>query len=286
MTTNIILDLLSEELKVQAFNSCLEKLRTAQPLDLETLKVCIKLRPSEDATAKSGSSIKTTPSSSPSWDQDNADATARPVQRQTLSASLCDLLLVRIPHEKVDSHHLYRLAEILCSDGHFAHLLFRDNINSALAALVPQLSGYTHDEHVHDDYEPESNLRQAIRTATSYLTLIKCSYWLPGGHNHIIDKGSLELLSRFVDLPATTEIALDAISALLSLLRRGEPVVVASTITDTASWLKVEPNTGQVVLSGSIIDSSLWDRLSTVELSYHTKSESTTYYKKPTCILS
>ncbi|KAH5411940.1 hypothetical protein HBI47_158740 [Parastagonospora nodorum] len=276
MTTDIILDLLSEELKVQAFKSCLERLRTAQPLDLETLRVCIKLRPSEDATAKPGSSVKTTQSASPfsaSQDQEDASATARLVEKQTLNASLCDLLLVRIPHEKVDSNHLYRLAEILCSDGPFAHLLFRNNINKALAALVPQLSGHAHDEHVHDDHEPESNLRQAARTAASYLTLIKCSYWLPSDRSHIIDQGSLELLSRFVGLTATTEIALEAISAFLSLLKRGEPVVVAPTTTDTESWLRFESSTGQVVLSGSIIDSSLWDQLTTVELSYQTKSK-------------
>jgi tRNA guanosine-2'-O-methyltransferase len=107
-------------------------------------------------------------------------------------------------------------------------------------------------------------MRQPVRAATSYLTLLKCSYWLPSDCNHVIDAGTLELLSRFVSLSATDELAYDAMSALFSLLRKDGPIVIAPTANDAETWLKLDPSTEQMVLSGSILDSSLWDQLSMI----------------------
>jgi tRNA guanosine-2'-O-methyltransferase len=278
MNADAILHLLGPESKIRAFKSCLEKLETAPPLDLEALRVCIKLRPSVHATATTGVPEDSTQPGNillacPS--QDQSSASARLAETQTLNARLCDLLLARIPLEQLDSNHFFKLAEIVCSDGSFANLLFRQNMYKILAALQLDLSARTHDD-AHDHHEPESNIRHAVRTATSYLTLLKCSYWLPINHNHVIDQGSLKLLSAFVGLATTDEIAHDAISALLSLLRQRGPIVVASTTKDTDPWLRLDPSSGQLVLSGSILDSSLWDRFSTVELRNHTAGESST----------
>lgn len=266
MNTDTILDLLNDVSKIQAFRSCLEKLETAPRLDIEALKVCIKLRPALHTTAGADDFNKDIPSERVSKSSQDQEIIA-------LHERLYDLLVARIPQEQLDSDHFYNLAEILCSDGTFANVLIRQKIYKHLLAVLPELSGTTEATD-----EPEGTTAQIVHTAKSFLTLLKCSYWLPSDRYHVVDPGSLGLLSQFLGIAATDDIAHDAISALLSLLRQGEPIIVAPPTDTPQSWLDFDSASGQTVLSTSIVDGSLWDRLSTLEYKNQTTGESNVPY--------
>jgi tRNA guanosine-2'-O-methyltransferase len=265
MDLDSILDLLDEGSRHQAFKSCLTKLDTAPQLDLEALRVCIKLRPPprlEDYSKgeiHSGNSLTAT--------QDGQDT-----NETMLIDQLLHLLLTRIPLEQLDSDHFYKLADILCSDGRFAYLLFQERIHKTLTALLPDLS-----EHAHKQAEKsnvaEATVRQATRTATAFLTLLKCSYWLPSNHNHVVSPGSLGFLAQFLGLPVIDGIAHDAISAFFLLLKRREPIAIAPPKDGSRSWLKRDTVSGQLVLSGPIIDGSFWSQLSVLNVKSHTLGE-------------
>jgi tRNA guanosine-2'-O-methyltransferase len=246
MDTDTILGLLDEKARVQAFEACLKKLESAPQLDLEVLRLCVKLRPPLNIASGDDNRI------TPPQDRDKTNASTSNVDASALNQKLCSLLTARIPHEPLDSDHFYDLADVLCSDGPFANLIFRENIHVALVALLPEIS----------DHEPTLDKEfEAGHKATAYLTLLKCSYWLPSSRNHAIDPGSLRFLTQFAGLQLVEEVFHDAISALLSLLRRGERIVVAPPADLSQSWLKLDPVSGQLEMSGSVIDGSLWDRL-------------------------
>jgi tRNA guanosine-2'-O-methyltransferase len=265
MDLDSILDLLDEGSRHQAFKSCLAKLDAAPQLDLEVLRVCIKLRPTPrlDNHIKddvhSGNSLIAT--------QDGQDT-----NETMLIDQLLDLLVARIPLEQLDSDHFYKLANILCSDGHFANLLFQERIHVRLTALLPDLSEHAH-KQAEKSNEAEASVRQATRTATAFLTLLKCSYWLPSNHNHVVSPESLGFLAQFLGLPAIDSIAHDAISAFFLLLQRREPIAIAAPKDVSRPWLKRDTISGQLVLSGSIIDGSFWYQLSTLNVKSHTLGE-------------
>lgn len=243
MNSDTILSLLDGDARIQAFQACLSKLETAYPLDLEALQVCIKLRPTGTIAGASS-----------------------PIEK------LYELLLLRIPDEKLDSDHFYKLVSIICSDGHFVNSLFQDRLYPRLNSLLQDTS-----ERAHRDAEKssdaEESLRQAIRSTTAYLTLLKCSYWLPSKSIHVADHDTLRFLSQFLGSPAIESTVHDALSAFLSLLARKEPTIVAAANGSTQTWLKFDSESGQSMLSGSLVDGSLWDRISALDLKSTTSGE-------------
>jgi tRNA guanosine-2'-O-methyltransferase len=241
MDLEAVLGLLDEEAKNRAFEHSLSNLETSPRMDREALKVCIRLRPRLDST------------------------------HQGLH-KLLDLLMQRIPCEPLDSDHVYSLAEILCTDGSFADVLFRERIYTTLVALLPELSTGKH-------VEPDA---ENVRKATAYLTLLKCSYWLPGANNHVLGPGLLELLSSFLGLPDLESVALDAISAFLSLLKHGEPVVVASSRDGPQPWLKPTSIPGQMVLAEPVVDGSFWNSLGNLDSTYFKTGRSVTFSSRRT----
>jgi tRNA guanosine-2'-O-methyltransferase len=262
MNTETVLDLLDKASRIRAFNSCLEKLENAPRLDLEALRVCIKLRPAQPTASGAGHQGKDTPPQDESAVTPDQDMVA-------LNERLHGLLLARIAQEELNSDHFYNLARILCSNGPFADVFFRRNIYQSLLALLPQLS-----RHTDATDEPEGSVAQDVHRAKSYLTLLKCSYWLPSNCYHVVDPTSLGILSQFMGIEVTDDIAQDAVSALLSLLRRAEPIVVAAPSVARQSWYNQDSISGQAVLSTSIVDDRLWERLSTLEHRSQTDGES------------
>ena len=231
MDSDTILGMLDEQSRTKAFEHCFSTLKTASHIDLDALSVCIKLWPRLE----------------PSHGDDH---------------KLFDLLISRIPHEPLDLDHVYHLVEVLCQDRSFADILFRDRIHADLLALRLELAKPV-------DGDAEAVAQQNMRKATAYFTLLRCSYWLPSDRNHVIGPGLLELLSSFLGLPDLDEVVLDTISALLSLLKRGEPITVAQR--DLAQpGLKPSAVPGQIILAGPIADGTLWDQLSTLEPTYFT----------------
>jgi tRNA guanosine-2'-O-methyltransferase len=259
MDTDTILGLLDERLRHQAFTSCLKRLENTSQLDVEALRVCIKLRPSRPPTSG----------------EHNA---AQPASGQTADGpiffeQLCDLLVSRIRTEKLDLDHFYKLASIVFSDGTFAASFLEDRIYPALDALLPRLSIEAHKDAESSD-EAEASLRDAINSATANLTLLKCSYWLPSNQNHVIGPETLQFLSQFLGVPAIDSVAHDAIAAFFSLLKRREPIVVATLNSANRPWLKVHQSSGKMVLSEPIINGSLWDQLSIVDMKAYASGES------------
>jgi tRNA guanosine-2'-O-methyltransferase len=264
-----ILDLLGDDLKGQAFQSCLKKLEAAPQLDLDALRLCTRLWPS--LTPVSDSGHNDLPSGTP-IDRNQSVASSQVPKGHALVEELCSLVVARIPHEQLKPDHFYAMAEIMCSDGFLANVLFREKIYPHLISLLPTLSAQNlrHGDEMDEDDE---GFRACILKATAYLTLLKCSYWLPSNFFHVVDPGSLGLLSRFIGLPELDSVAHDAISAFLSLLKRGEPIIVAPPSNASQTWLQPHTTTGRVSLAASIIDGSLWDRLSMFQPQDHKSGE-------------
>jgi tRNA guanosine-2'-O-methyltransferase len=270
MDTDAILNLLDERSRIQAFKHHLLKLETAPRLDLDALTVCIKLRPplrprfGEDHSGSHASSGS--PLMVPSLAKSQPNASEQAIEECALAEKLCDILLLRIPNEHLVPDHIYSLAKIICSDGPLANVLFREKIHGDLVALLPELSKYTHRDNEASN-EAEGPMKQNVRIATAYLTCLKCTYWLPSNYSHVV------VLTRFIGLPALDDVAHDTISACLSLLKRGEPIVVAPPTDTSQSWLETGTHPGSLVLASSIVDGSLWDRLSMLEPNYFTSGE-------------
>jgi tRNA guanosine-2'-O-methyltransferase len=247
---------------------CVKKLETAPQLDLEALRVCIKLRPSPAHDNGEGQTGRIF----------SPDLHAPPTDGQTaeghaLAEQLCDLVVSRISNEDLDSDHFYKMASILCSDGTFAAPFFEKSIYPALRALLPRLSIQAHKDAESSD-DAEASLREAINSATAYLALLKASYWLPSHHNHVVGPESLQCISQFLAVPTVDSIAHDTVAAFFSLLKRRDPIVVATMSNATPSWLKLDQVSGQMVLSAPIINGSLWDQLSVIDVNAHASGES------------
>jgi hypothetical protein len=156
MNTETVLDLLDKASRIRAFNSCLEKLENAPRLDLEALRVCIKLRPAQPTASGAGHQGKDTPPQDESAVTPDQDMVA-------LNERLHGLLLARIAQEELNSDHFYNLARILCSNGPFADVFFRRNIYQSLLALLPQLS-----RHTDATDEPEGSVAHCSSAPTGF----------------------------------------------------------------------------------------------------------------------
>jgi tRNA guanosine-2'-O-methyltransferase len=165
------------------------------------------------------------------------------------------------------------MASILCSDGTFAAPFFEKRIYAALSALLQRLSIQAHKDAESSD-DAEASLREAINSATAYLALLKASYWLPSHQNHVVGPESLHFISQFLAVPTVDSMAHDTVAAFFSLLKRREPIVVATMNSATPPWLKLDQVSGQMVLSASIINGSLWDQLSVINVKAHASGES------------
>ncbi|KAF2825664.1 hypothetical protein CC86DRAFT_324206 [Ophiobolus disseminans] len=236
MDFDAILGLLDEQSRAKALTHAMSTLETASHLEPSALKLCIKLW---------------TPSGTPSGNSDN----------------LVDLIMLRMPSEPLDPDHMYDLAEVLCSNRSFANMLFRERIHTDLATLTLELS-----KKVEGDAEESAG--QALRKATVNLTLLKCSYWLPNTHSHIISPNLLDLLSGFLGFPDLDELVLDTISAFLSLLKREGPISVVPLDDSSQPWMKPDVISGQMILAEPIIDGTLWNRITALESAYFTTGRS------------
>lgn len=278
MDADTILGLLDESSRSQAFTLCLKKLENAHQLDLEALRVCIELRPSP-ASVTSG--INAEKDYAPGNTHESL-LNGRVFQEHVPAKQLCSLVASRIPNENLDSDHFYQMASILCSDGTFAAPFFEEKIYPALGALLPRLSIQAHKDAESSD-DAEVSLRNAVISATAYLALLKTSYWLPSNENHVIGPESLQIVSQFLAVPTVGSMAHDTVAAFFSLLKRREPIVVATMNSASPYWLKLDHVSGQMVLSAPIINGSLWDQLSVIDVKAHASGESSMSKRRMLC---
>ncbi|KAH7067609.1 hypothetical protein BKA63DRAFT_495413 [Paraphoma chrysanthemicola] len=258
-----ILGLLDEEAKSRAFKAGIAALQTSDHLPLDQIRICVKLRPYLKSQLDSRSPDRGHAAQAST--QNKQEPVEQPNETLILTESLYGLLLLRISEARWESDQLYELAELLSSDGLFMSVLF-GKMQNELNALLPSLreSHSTED----DEIERQETSRNCTRKATAYLMLLKCSYWLPNDCNHVIDSNTLKFLIQFLAVPSIQEVAYDALSAFLLLLKRGAPVAVASHDGNLPPWLQRSTDTDRVVLTKPIVDSSMWDHLCSLDTEY------------------
>jgi tRNA guanosine-2'-O-methyltransferase len=245
---------LDADSRARAFDLNWAKLDSpSKSLNLDALRLCVRLLPL--------------------LDQATSQATSRDAQPQ--HHKLKDLVLSRLPDEPQDAQHLYNLAEICMSNEFLACLLFDDITQVQLPAAISCLSSGPPSEEVGFNGSTLSG-EEFVSKITTSISFLRCSFWLPRNQFHVLSPDTFELLTALVGLESINDIALDAVSALLSLLshRQQESIVIASRAQDTDSWLKLDSVSKKHVLDHPIINQSLWIRLSKLGLDYFTSNSS------------
>ncbi|KAF2997160.1 hypothetical protein E8E13_005525 [Curvularia kusanoi] len=231
---------MSDELKLKAFERNWAKLETSTThLDVDALRLCVRLLPQ-----------------------------ARPDESSEPREKLRDLLLRRLLDESEEPEYLYQLAEASALDEAFASQFFfaiHAHLERAAGSLnAPNRSDDFQGAHQTDELderaqdEPEQAVSTHQQTA-AYLRFLKYSFWLPPQSLHVLQPSLPGTLLAFVGVEDFSDIALDALSALLSLLRCAsqEPVCVVDPGHEVP-WLQPDPVLNRLVLRGPIIDQSFW----------------------------
>ncbi|KAH7370998.1 hypothetical protein BKA66DRAFT_514430 [Pyrenochaeta sp. MPI-SDFR-AT-0127] len=167
---------------------------------------------------------------------------------------LYDLLMARIPQEQ-HPIRIYKLVEICFCNGSVAARRLDEKIHLHLTVLLDQL---TEQLGKGESAQSEIRIQECIREIKAFLSFLKYSFSLPKEEYHPVNVSSMQFLSAFVGIDGLDDVAHDTLSALLSLLRSGE----------------LNHFLGRDMLSGSIVDQSLWDRLSTLAPEYFTSNSS------------
>ena len=228
MDLNQVLDFLDDDARKTAYAHNLKKLQTSSRIDPNTLRICIRLLPQA------------------------------PDSHVSLAhEELWDYLLQHLPEEQ-DVEHLYEVADI-CLSNDFAAAKINAKVHSGLEDRLVSLLGK------HEDSEEAQPI---VHTTAGYLRFLKCSYWLPKEKYHLISRHSIRLISGFIGVEGMDDAALDALSALLSLLKSGGDI-------RTCQLLSLDPKSSdQLVLSVSFIDQSFWNRVDGLDRSYFSSNSS------------
>lgn len=228
---------MSDELKLTAFERNWARLETSTThLDLDALRLCVRLLP-----------------------QARSDETSEPREK------LRKLLLRHLLDEGEEPEYLYQLAEACTLDESFAGQFFltvhAQLERAAESSRTPdglQAVGQAndHDGQIEDGQDQAVSADQQV---TAYLRFLKNSFWLPPSSFHVLQPSLPRLLLAFVGVESVSDVALDALSALLSLLRCAsqEPICVANPGIEVP-WLRLDPTLDRLVLQDPIIDQSIW----------------------------
>lgn len=217
-----ILDLLGEDAKKTAFSQNLERVRSSPRINLDALRICIKILP------KTYQSRALVP-----------------------DEQLWDILQTRILAED-DPGHLLEVAKICLSNPLAAtelHARLWDLLNRFLDAL-------SFKKDVPEELHSEAELTAGV------LRFLKCTYWLPPHYHHLIERDSIALISKFMGIEELDHLALDTLSALLSLLKRGGRIVLAPPKGSSSE------TTTSCILQDSIVDESIFERITQLPKDY------------------
>lgn len=247
MDADAVLGFLDDETKYKAFKQTLSKLQDAPQLNLDAVQICIRLLPPQSS------------GSNPTYPEGPSP-----------HEELYDLLLTRIPKEQ-HPNHVYRLVEVCFSNGSLAAAELDKRIHSHLSILLDQLLKA---REKGETAQPEVLEQDYIHDIAAFLSFLKYSFLLPKEEYHPISINSMRFLSAFIGIDGLDSVALDTLSALLSLLRSDGPITVAQPTDSPQLWANYDHSLSRYVLSGSIVDQSLWDRLSTLGPQYFTSNSS------------
>lgn len=253
-----VLDFLDEGTRKAAFEHHLASLDTTTSLDLDALRVCIRLLPPvslEDVD---------------DYSQYSEALGKAQSQAQNFSPQekIWDIILSKLLQEH-NPEILYKIAEICLGNNFIAAAENNHRIYDALGMLLAELRRGT----ISDEEELLLQENRA-RKAEAYLGFLKCSFWLPRDQQHLISPNSIGILSRFIGIDGLDRAAQDALSALFALLRSGGPIVVAYQENLSTPWAKYEPTVRRLILNGSIIDQSFWDEIKGLGSEYFTSNSS------------
>lgn len=192
---------------------------------------------------------------------------AEPLQPSEPHEKLRDLVLHRLLDERQDTQHLYELAEACSSNTSFAISLFT-TIHEDLERASATFSS-----------RPDVSVDEHVRRTVTFITFLKCSFWLPPDSLHVISPHLLDLLLSFVGTDGLTEAALDAVSALLSLAgRRHQETIHVANPGAEAPWLKLDTSSGRFVLCQSLVNDSFWTHLKAIDPA-HFENKSSKIFK-------
>lgn len=226
---------MSDELKLKAFERNWARLETStRRLNLDALRLCVRLLPE--------------------------DKTNKPNEAQ---GNLRDLLLRHLQDEQEEPEYLYQLAEACTQNESFAVPLFLEIhahlTHAAESPTAHHKSDGSGGHSVQDEDEQTAATDEHSLRVAAYLRFLKYSFWLPSNSLHVLQPHLPRLLLAFVGTEGLTDIALDAVSALLSLLGRApQEAIRVANLGNDASWLRLDSESEQFVLRGSIIDQSFW----------------------------
>ncbi|CAO2655374.1 Nn.00g104380.m01.CDS01 [Neocucurbitaria sp. VM-36] len=256
-----VLDFLDDGTKNAAFEHHLAKLHTTTSLDLDALRVCIRLSPPVTPEEVAGH-----------FESNCAPGSARsPAQNRLPHEQIWDLILSKISREQ-NLEVLYKTAEICLGNNSIAAAQINRRIYDALGLLLSELCRDQR-EIVRD----ETQLLQradSIRKAAAYLRFLQCSFWLPRDQQHLIHQNCIGILSRFIGIDGLDHVAQDALSALFALLKSGGSIVVAYQENPSKPWLKYESTIRRFVLNESIVDQTFWNEIKALGSEFFTSNSS------------
>ncbi|KAF2851577.1 hypothetical protein T440DRAFT_67395 [Plenodomus tracheiphilus IPT5] len=231
MPSDALLHLLDEGTRRAIFERSVERLDFRQSLDLHVLRTCLVLATPSDPSTLSSQTIL--------WE-----------------GILEWIELIQLAPDENISERLYEVADICLSNGFLTASQFHDKFYLKLKTVFSDLSVKK---------TPEGDSSEAARlskVAAAYLRFLRCSFWLPPGRHHLIDADCVSSVSVFLGLESE-DAALDTLSALLSLLRNGGEIAIASTISTLPSLSSTASMVTADVLAGGLfsLESQHQDRL-------------------------
>jgi len=196
MPADALLDLLDPMTKSVIFTSSLDNLHVTPQLNLDVLRICLQL-----AAAPAQPSLFDLKGL---WDK-----------------IIAWIVVVQgVPEDKATSC-LYQVADICLGSGfEMAHML-HEKVYSVLESLHLSLR--------RSPVSTPEERKDRVSSAAAYLRFLRCSFWLPADRHHLIYERSIPLLMEFVGYDEWEDIALDALSALLSLLKSSSNIMLASS---------------------------------------------------------
>ncbi|KAH9871437.1 hypothetical protein IAQ61_005616 [Plenodomus lingam] len=221
MRSDALLALLDESTKRAIFERSVKNLNFTASLDLDALRTAVALAPTVESS-------------------------------QSDHAVLWDGLLhwidcvQRSPDENTHGR-LYEIADICLGNGFVIASRFHDRLFSALKTVLADLSIKTSSRASAGHFSDPSEAASPSNLAAAYLRFLRCSFWLPSDRHHLINAECISIISGFIGLELE-DIALDTLSALLSLLQNSEQIAIASTLNNLQL-----PSTSSSIVAANVL---------------------------------
>ncbi|RAR01688.1 trna rrna methyltransferase [Stemphylium lycopersici] len=139
---------------------------------------------------------------------------------------LWDIVLARLVDES-SSDRFYEIAGLCLSHGAIIAARLKTALYTTLSRSAQAIPI--------DDLE-------IIQSTNSYLSFLKCCFWVPAAREHMVDAESLSLVSTFIGIDGLDEVAHDTLSAYFSLLKneRGNSPAKLGRKVNQSLWTRLD----------------------------------------------